>query len=124
MKSKDKVCLMNILDDLLARRAFVTALTLFAYKRKCILNSLVNIDYINIYTIVNETLVSNIYRKLQIELLSLLKPKSLRNYNDKLLKNSITHFLLLGVEIDDYKKSLCPILIASLEYYSVILKKS
>ena len=55
---------MNILDDLLVRRAFVTALTLFAYKRKYILNNLVDIGYIKIYTIINETLVSNIYKKL------------------------------------------------------------
>ena len=64
MKSKYKVYLMNILDDLLIRRTFVIALTLFAYKRKYILNNLIDIDYINIYTIINETLVSNIYKKL------------------------------------------------------------
>ena len=60
MKSKDKVYLINILNNLLARRAFVTALTLFVYKRKYILNNLVDINYINIYIIINETLVSNI----------------------------------------------------------------
>ena len=64
MKNKDKVYLINILDNLLVRYAFVTVLTLFIYKRKYILNNLINIDYINIYTIINETLVSNIYRKL------------------------------------------------------------
>ena len=58
------MCLMNILDNLLIRRTFVIALTLFVYKRKCILNNLIDIDYINIYTVINETLVSNIYRKL------------------------------------------------------------
>ena len=123
MKSKDKVCLINILDDLLVRYTFVIALTLFVYKRKYILNNLVNIDYIDIYTIINETLVSNIYKKLQIELLSLLKSKSLRDYNSKLSKNSIIYFLLLEVEIDDYKKSLYSILIVSFKYYSIILKK-
>ena len=55
---------MNILDNLLIRRTFVTALILFTYKRKYILNNLIDIDYINIYTIINETLISNIYRKL------------------------------------------------------------
>ena len=56
--------LTNILDDLLVRYTFIIALILFIYKRKYILNSLVDINYINIYTIINETLVSNIYRKL------------------------------------------------------------
>ena len=55
---------MNILDDLLARRAFVIALILFTYKRKYVLDSLVDIDYIDIYTIINKTLVLNIYKKL------------------------------------------------------------
>ena len=114
---------MNILDDLLVRRTFITALTLFAYKRKYVLNNLVDIDYIDTYTIINEILVSNIYKKLQIELLSLSKSKSLRDYNSKLLKNSIIYFLLSKVEIDNYKKSLYSILIVSLKYYSIILKK-
>ena len=64
MKSKDKVCLTNILDDLLARYTFVIAFILFAYKRKYILNNLVDIDYIETHTIINETLVLNIYKKL------------------------------------------------------------
>ena len=58
------MCLTNILDDLLARYAFVTALTLFTHKRKYILNNLVDIDCIDTYTVINETLVSNIYKKL------------------------------------------------------------
>ena len=64
MRSKDKVYLTNILDDLLIRYTFVITLILFAYKRKYILNNLVDIDYIEIHTIINETLVSNIYKKL------------------------------------------------------------
>ena len=64
MKSKDKVYLTNTPDDLLAKRAFITALILFAHKRKYILNNLVNIDYIDTHTVINETLVSNIYKKL------------------------------------------------------------
>ena len=64
MRSKDKVYLTNILNDLLAKCAFVIALILFTYKRKYILDSLIDIDYIDIYTIINETLVSNIYKKL------------------------------------------------------------
>ena len=64
MKSKDKVYLTNILDDLLIRYAFVIVLILFVYKRKYILNSLIDIDYIDIYIIINETLISNICKKL------------------------------------------------------------
>ena len=58
------MCLTNILDDLLVKYTFVIILILFAYKRKYVLNNLINIDYINIYTIINETLISNIYKKL------------------------------------------------------------
>ena len=55
--------------------------------------------------------------------MSLLKSKSLRDYNDKLSKNLIIYFLLSKVEVSDYRESLYSILIVSLKYYSVILKK-
>ena len=64
MGSKDKVYLINTLNDSLTRRTFVITLILFIYKRKYILNSLIDIDCINTHTIINKTLVSNIYRKL------------------------------------------------------------
>ena len=64
IRSKDKVYLINILDDLLIRYTFVIALTLFTYERKYILNNLIDIDCINIYIIINKILVSNIYKKL------------------------------------------------------------
>ena len=55
--------------------------------------------------------------------MSLLKSKSLYSYNNKLSKNSIIYFLLLKVKINDYKKSLYSILIVSLKYYNIILRK-
>ena len=44
-------------------------------------NSFINYECIETYTIINEIIVFEIYKRLQIELYSLFKLKSLRNYN-------------------------------------------
>ena len=123
MGSSNEVYLTNTSDNLLARRIFVIALTLLSQERKCVLDNLVDTNCIEAYIVINETLVSEVYRKLQIESLSLSISKPLRGYDDKLFETLIIYFLLLDLKVNDHKKGLCPMLIAPLRYYSVILEK-
>ena len=44
-------------------------------------NSFVNCEYIKVYIIINEIIVLEIYKRLQIESYSLFKLRSLRDYN-------------------------------------------
>ena len=82
-----------------------------------------NCDYIKIYIIINEIIVFEIYERLQIESYSLFKFKSLREYDDQLIKKSITHCLLLTLKIQNYKKESYSILIAQLRHYDLIFEK-
>ena len=77
-------------------------------------NSFINCEYIETYIIINETLVFEICKRLQIEPYFLFKSKSLRKYNDQLFKRFITHYLLLTLNVHDHKKELYFILIIQL----------
>ena len=67
-------------------------------------NSFMNCDCIKIYIVINEIIVFEICERLQIESYSLFKFKSLRKYDNQLVKRSITHYLLLTLKIQGYKK--------------------
>ena len=86
-------------------------------------NSFVNCEYIKIYIIINEIIVFEVCKQLQIESYSLSKSKSLRNYNEQLIKKFIIYYLLLILNMHDYKKNLCLILIIKIEQYNFIFEK-
>ena len=54
-------------------------------------NSFVNCEYIKIYIIINEIIVFEVCKQLQIESYSLSKLKLLRDYNEQLIKKFITY---------------------------------
>ena len=84
-------------------------------KRKYILEDLlVDYRYTRVYTIINEVIISKIYKKLKIEPLLLSILKSLREYNSKLSKKLITYFILPILIINRYYKNIYPILITPL----------
>ena len=78
-------------------------------------NSLVNCECIKIYTIINEVIVFEVCKQLQIELYSFSKLKPLRDYNEQLIKKFIIYYLLLILNVHGYKKDLCFILIVKIK---------
>ena len=78
-------------------------------------NSFVNCECIKVYIVINEVIVFEVCKQLQIELYSFSKLKPLRDYNEQLFKNSITHYLLLILNVHDYKKNLYFIFIVKIE---------
>ena len=63
------------------------------------INSLINCDCIKIYIVINEIIISEICERLQIESYFLFKFKSLREYDDQLVKRFITHYLLFTLKV-------------------------
>ena len=118
------MCLTDTPNNELARTSFIILLTLSLLEAKYeISDSLINIGYTGVYTVINETLIPGVYNKLKIKPLPLSKPKPLRSYNGKLLEKPITHFILPGLTINGYKEGLYPMLIAPLGHYNIILGK-
>ena len=63
-------------------------------------------------------------KQLQIELYSFSKLKPLRDYDEQLIKKFIIYCLLLILNVHDYKKKLCFILIVKIKQYNFIFGKS
>ena len=87
-------------------------------------NSLVNCECIKAYIIINETIVPEVCKQLQIESYSLSKSKSLRDYDGQLIKKSIIHCLLFILSVHDHKKDLCLIFIIKIKQHDLIFEKS
>ena len=86
-------------------------------------NSFVNCECIETYTIINKIIVSEIYKQLQIESYSFSKLKSLRDYDEQLIKKFIIYYLLFILNVHGYKKDLYFILIIKIKQHNFILKK-
>ena len=119
------MCLTNTSNDSLARRSFRMTITLSSQNKQMTLtNSLMNYKCTEVYTIINEIIVFEVCKQLQIESYSLSKSKPLRDYNEQLTKKSITYCLLSTLNVHDYKKGLCSIFIAKIKQHNLILEKS
>ena len=79
------------------------------------MNFFMNYGCIEAYIVINEIIISEVCKQLQIESYSLSKSKFLRDYDEQLIKKSITHYLLSILNVHDYKKDLCSILIVKIK---------
>ena len=67
--------------------------------------------------------MNRVCEELQLKPISLFVFKLLRGYDGKLFKKSITHCILLTLNVNKHKKETCPMLIAKLDKHQVILGK-
>ena len=61
--------------------------------------------------------MNRVYKKLQLKSISLFVLKLLWEYNEKLFKKSILHYILLILDVNKYKKETYSILIIKLDKY-------
>ena len=87
------------------------------------MNGLVNSRCSGIYIIINIIIVLRLCEELGLELYLLLKSKSLWEFDRKLTKKLIIYYLLLILNIKNYKKFIYLILIILLDNYNFILNK-
>ena len=64
-----------------------------------------------------------IYKKLEIKLIKFSKFKYIRDFNEKIVKKSITYIIYLDLVIQSHCKLFILILIADINYYNVIISK-
>ena len=118
------MCLINISNDPLTRRPFRMTITLSSQnKQMTFTNSFINCECIKVYIVINEIIVFEVCKQLQIELYPLSKSKPLRDYNEQLIKKFIIHCLLLILNVHDHKKDLCFIFIIKIKQYDLIFEK-
>jgi len=76
------------------------------------------------YSFINEVIVQIVYYQLQIEFLTLIKAKSIREFNDHYAKKLITHVIYLNLTIQDHTVNIAFMLITQLKQHQMILEKT
>ncbi len=83
---------------------------------------MINSDFV-IYTLIHDKLVDKVYQKLEIQFILLAKEKLIREYDEKLVRKTITHKILLNLTIESHKKLTVSMLLANIEHHEAILSK-
>jgi len=86
------------------------------------LYSLINSDSIA-HMLIHANLVNKVCKKLEIQFISLIKEKLIKDYDEKIFKKIITHKILLNLIIESHKKLTVSMLIADIDHHEVILSK-
>ncbi len=86
------------------------------------LRSLINSDFV-VYMLIHDKLVDKVCQKLEIQSILLAKKKLIQDYDEKLVKKTIIHKILLNLMIESHKKLTMSMLIADIEHHETILSK-
>ncbi len=104
-------------------KSFLVNALLILQNESFSLRSLIDSDSV-IYTIIHINLVNKVCKELKIQFISLTKEKLIKEHDEKILKKTITHKILLNLIIESHKKLTVSMLIADINHYKVILEKS
>ncbi len=118
---------MYKLDEILLKenyfeKSFLINVHLILQNQSFNLHSLINNDLI-IYIIIHINLVEWVCEELEIQFISLIKEKLIKEYDEKIFKKIITHKILLNLIIESYKKLMIFMLITDINHHEVILSK-
>ncbi len=103
-------------------KSFLINASLISQSNSFSLRSLIDSDFV-IYTLIHDKLVNKICQKLEIQSISLAKEKLIRDYDEKLVRKTITHKILLNLMIESHKKLTMSMLITDIEHHKAILSK-
>ena len=76
------------------------------------------------YTFIDEIKTQIVCDNLNIKFIFLFKSRFIKNFDNKLIRQFITHMINLSFIVQSYIKSLCFVLITKLNNYSIIIDKS
>ncbi len=86
------------------------------------LRSLIDSDFV-VYMLIHDQLVNKVCQKLEIQSILLAKEKLIQDYDEKLVRKTITHKILLNLMIESHKKLTMSMLIVDIEHHEAILSK-
>ncbi len=111
------------LNKLFASKSLTIECVLFSNEISYSLKSLIDTEAAD-YSFIDELIAQNVYNQLQIESLSLIKLKSIREFNDHYAKKLITHAIYLNLTVQDHMKRFVFMLITWLNQHQMILEKT
>ncbi len=114
---------MSMSDDSFASESLTTECVLSSNEISYSLKSLIDIEAAD-YLFIDEVIVQIVCNQLQIESLTLIKAKSIREFDNHYAKKLITHVIYLNLTVQDHMIDTASMLITWLDQHQIILEKT
>ncbi len=109
-------------DDSFASESLTTECILSSNEISYSLKSLIDIEAAD-YSFIDEVIMQIVCDQLQIESLTLIKAKSIREFDDHYAKKLITHVIYSNLTVQDHTIDTASMLITRLDQHQMILEK-
>ncbi len=109
-------------DDSFASESLTIECVLSSNEISYSLKSLIDIEAAD-YSFINEVIMQIVCDQLQIEFLTLIKAKSIREFDDHYVKKLITHVIYSNLTVQDHMIDTASMLITQLDQHQMILEK-
>jgi len=114
---------MSISNNSFASESLTTEYVLSSNEISYSLKLLIDIEAAD-YSFINEVIAQIVYDQLQIKSLTLIKVKSIQEFDDHYAKKLIIHVIYLNLMIQNYTVNIAFMLITQLEQHQMILEKT
>ena len=114
---------MSMSDDSFASESLTIEYILSSNEINYSLKSLIDTEAAD-YSFIDEVIAQIVYDQLQIEFRTLIKAKSIQEFNDHYAKKLITHVIYLNSMIQDHTIDIAFMLITQLTQHQMILEKT
>ncbi len=114
---------MSSSNDFFASKSLTTECVLSSNEISYSLKSLIDTEAAD-YLFIDELIAQNVCDHLQIKSLSLIKLKSIREFDDHYAKKLITHAIYSNLTVQDHMKRFVSMLITRLSQHQMILEKT
>jgi len=115
--------MMSMSDDSFASESLTIEYVLSSNEISYSLKSLIDIKAAD-YSFIDEVIVQIVCDQLQIKLLTLIKAKSIQEFNDHYAKKLITHIIYLNLTVQDHTIDTAFMLITRLNQHQMVLEKT
>ncbi len=114
---------MSMSNDSFASESLTIECVLSSNEISYSLKSLIDIEAAD-YSFIDEVIAQIVCNQLQIKSLTLIKAKSIREFNDHYAKKLITHVIYLNLTVQDHTIDITSMLITWLNQHQMILEKT
>jgi hypothetical protein len=115
--------MMSISDDSFTSESLTIECVLSSNEISYSLKSLIDTEAAD-YSFIDELIAQIVCNQLQIELLTLIKAKSIREFDDHYAKKLIIHVIYSNLTVQDHTIDTASMLITRLDQHQMILKKT
>jgi len=115
--------MMSMSDDSFASESLTTECVLSSNEISYSLKSLIDIEAVD-YSFIDEVIAQIVCDQLQIKSLTLIKAKSIQEFDNHYAKKLITHVIYSNLTIQDHMINIAFMLITRLDQHQMILEKT